>query len=127
MREKLFSPEEISKRRHESNRELTAKNERVISSLKKVLKLQEQIDFEPEKAKKVQEFQVWCDDLNQKKSVLLKELNKYKSALDSSKEELYRVIARKDKFEDEITDLREEIGRLKLQIDFSKNLIKQYA
>lgn len=127
MKEKLFSAEEISKRRNESNRELTAKNERVISSMKRVLKLQDQLDFKPEKAKKVKEFEIWCDDLNAKKSKLLQELNKYTDAVENTKEELYRVIARKDKFEDEITDLQEEISRLKLQVEFNRNLIKQYA
>ena len=120
---KLFTKEEINKRRHETNRELTAKNEKVVSSLKKVLKLQEEIDFDKEKAKKMKEFQVWCDNLNEKKSLLLQDMKKYQNAVEGAKEELYRVIARKDMFEDEIANLEEEIGRLQLQVQWNKQVL----
>jgi len=124
---KLFSKEQLNKARNDKNQEIRMTTDKLVSSMKKAIKLKESFDFDTEKAKAIHDFDVFCQTLNDKKSQALKELNNFTSARDLAKDELYSVIARKDKFEDEILDLKEEISRLQPQVEFIKLKLKEYA
>ena len=120
---KLFQKEEILKSRKDQTRELVLKNERLIKSLRKVLNLQNDIEFDADKAKKVKDYQVWCEDLQKKMSKELGNLKAYEKLVDEKKEEYYNLVVRKDEIEDKMTDLKEETGRLELQINFKRELL----
>ena len=120
---KLFQKEEILKSRKDQTRELVLKNERLIKSLRKVLNLQNDIEFDADKAKKVKDYQVWCEDLQKKMSKALGNLTAYEKLVDEKKEEYYNLVVRKDEIEDKMTDLKEETGRLELQINFKRELL----
>lgn len=120
----LFSKEQINSKRKDQTRELTLKNERLAVSLRKILALQKDIEFDADKARKVKEYQVWCEDLQIKMSKELGNLNAYKKLVEEKKEEYYNFVARKDEIEDRIIDLKEEISRLDLQVNFKRELIK---
>ena len=121
----LFSKEEINKKRKDQTRELVVKNERLVSSLKKVLSLQKDIEFDADKAKKVKEYQVWCKDLQDKMSKELANLNAYKKLVEEKKEEFYNLVARKDEIEDRIMDRREELDKLNLEVALLKQILNR--
>lgn len=122
---RLFQKTEIEKGRKEQTRELTLKNERLATSLRKILNLQKDIEFDADKAKKVKDYQVWCEDLQTKMSKELGNLKAYEKLVDEKKEEYYNLVARKDEVEDRIITLKEELEKLSLQVAFKRELIKQ--
>ena len=121
----LFSKEQINKGRKDQTRELTLKNERLASSLRKILNLQNEIEFDTDKAKKVKDYQVWCEGLQTKMSKELANLKAYEKLVDEKKEEYYNLVAKIDAIEDKIIDLKEEHSRLQLQLTFKGELLKQ--
>lgn len=120
----LFKKEQINAKRKDQTRELMVKNERLIKSLRKVLDLQNDIEFDQDKAKKVKDYQVWCEDLQKKMSKELGNLKAYEKLVDDKKEEYYGLVAKRDEIEDKIMDLKEELGRLELQVAFKRELVK---
>lgn len=121
---KLFSKEEINKGRKDQTRELIKKNERLATSLRKVLSLQKDVDFDADKAKKVKDYQIWCDDIQKKMSKVLETLKVYETLVDNKKEEIYELVDKKDSLEDKIFDLNEEIESLEFQLKFKRELTK---
>lgn len=121
----LFTPEKINKVRKDQTRELVVKNERLISSMRKVLNLQNDIEFDQDKAKKVADYQVWCADLQNKMSRELLNLKAYEKLVEEKKEEYYNLVAKKDEIEDKILDRKEELGRLDLQLNFKRELLNK--
>lgn len=119
----LFSKEIINTKRKEQTRELTLKNERLAGSLRKILNLQKDIEFDADKAKKVADYQIWCKDLQEKMSKELGNLEAYKKLVEEKKEEYYALVASKDVLEDRILDLKEELDKLNLQVNFKKELL----
>lgn len=120
---KLFSKEETNKKRKDQNRDLLLKNERLISSLKKVLKLQNEIDFDTEKARKVKDYEVWCKDIQTKQSKELETLNGYSKLVEDKKEEFYSWVSKIDCLEDKVISLNEEIEKLSLQVKWNEALV----
>lgn len=121
----LFTPEKINATRKSQTRELVVKNERLVKSLRKVLDLQNDIEFDADKAKKVREYQVWCVDLQKKMSKELGNLKAYEKLTEDKKEEYYKVLEVKDALEDSIITLREELEKLKLQVEFKKQILNK--
>jgi len=119
----LFSREQINTKRKEQTRELTLKNERLATSLRKVLASQNDIDFDQDKAKKVSDYQVWCRDLQDKMTKELGNLNAYKKLVEDKKEEYYELIASFDALEDKILDRKEELEKLNLQLELKKAIL----
>lgn len=120
----LFTPEKINKNKKEQLRELTLKNDRLAISLRKLLNLQKDIEFDADKAKKVKEYQVWCEDLQNKQSKELANLKAYEKLTEEKKEEYYELVAKKDGIEDSIIDLKEELSRLELLVNLKRKLVK---
>ena len=120
----LFTKEQVNKKRKDQTRELVVKNERLIQSLKKILALQNDIEFDAEKAKKVKEYQVWCEDLQVKMSRELGNLKAYEKLTEEKKEEYYRLITSLDALQDQILNKQEELKKLDLQLNFKRELIK---
>ena len=123
----LFSKETINSKRKEQTRELSLKNERLATSLRKILSLQKDIEFDADKAKKVADYQVWCEDIQKKMSKELGNLKAYEKLVEDKKEEYYNLVAKKDEIEDKIIDRKEELSRLDLQVNFKRELLKQNA
>jgi Mg2+ and Co2+ transporter CorA len=121
----LFTKEQINKKRKDQTRELMMKNDRLIASNRKVLALQKEIEFDADKAKKVKDYQKWCEDLQEKMSKELKSLNAYKLLVEEAKEEYYNLVARKDEVEDRIADKLEELAKLELQVTFTKTILEK--
>lgn len=119
---KLFEKETIQKRRNDQTRELVLKNQRMASSLKKALVLQNDIDFDAEKAKKVRDYQMWCVDIQERKNKELGNLKAYTKLVEDKKEEYYQELELKDALDDKVMNLKEEIGRLDLQIKWKQSL-----
>jgi len=125
---KLFSKEQVNKVKKDQTRELVLKNQRLAKSLRKILSLQKDIEFDADKARKVKNYQVWCEDLQTKMSKELANLVAYKKLVEEKKEEFYNLVARKDALEDKIIDLKEELEKLQLQVELKKQILKkQYA
>lgn len=122
---RLFKKEEIQAKRQAQGRELTLKNEKLIASLKKILALQKDIDFDAEKAKKVKEYMQWCQDLQEKQSKELANLKAYEKLVDERKEQFYELVSKKDAIEDKIMDLKEELGRLELQVKWKQEIVSK--
>ncbi len=122
---KLFKPEVINQKRQDQNMELTRKNEKLIASLKKILALQKDIDFDADKAKKVKEYMQWCEDLQGKQSKELENLKAYQKLVEEKKEEYYKLLQAKDAIEDKITDLKEELKKLEIQVGFTKQILEK--
>lgn len=120
----LLKPEQINKKRKDQTRELTVRNDKLATSYKNLLKLQNDFEFDADKAKKVKDYEVWCEMLQKKKSDQLEELNKYIQATDMAREELYTVLARKDALEDSIVELQEEKDKLELQVKWQEGVLK---
>lgn len=121
----LFTKEVINQKRQEQNRELTRKNEKLITSLRKILSLQKDIDFDADKAKKVKEYIQWCKDLQDKQSTELGNLKAYEKLVEDKKEEYYQLIELKDAIEDKILTLKEESNRLDLQVAFKRQILEK--
>lgn len=122
---KLFSREQINKTRKDQTRELAVKNERLAKSLREMIKLQNDFDFDVDKAKKVKEYQVWCEDLQKKMSIELGNLKAYEKLIEEKKDEYYNLVARKDELEDKILDKKEELSKLDLQITLKNQILTQ--
>lgn len=122
---RLFKKEEIQAKRQAQGRELTLKNEKLIASLKKILALQKDIDFDAEKAKKVKEYMQWCQDLQEKQSKELANLKAYENLVEERKEQFYELISKKDTIEDKIMDLKEELNKLEIQVAFKRQIIEK--
>lgn len=121
----LFSKEQVNTKRKEQTRELTLKNERLATSLRKILNLQKDIEFDADKAKKVADYQVWCEDLQKKMSKELSNLTAYKKLVDDKKEEYYNLVARLDAIEDKIIDKKEELEKVGLQLSLKKQILEK--
>jgi len=121
----LFQKETIEKKRKEQTRELTLKNERLATSLRKVLALQKDIEFDADKAKKVADYQVWCEDLQKKMSKELANFEVYKKLVEDKKEEYYGLITSLDAIQDKILDLREERDKLNLEVELQKQILEK--
>ena len=121
----LFSKEQVNVKRKEQTRELTLKNERLATSLRKILNLQKDIEFDADRAKKVTEYQKWCDDLQNKMSRELSNLKAYEKLTEEKKEEYYSLVARKDEIEDRILDRKEELEKLDLQVALLKQITEK--
>lgn len=121
----LLKKEQINKARKDQTREIMLKNERLVKSTRKLLDLQNDLEFDADKSKKVKEYQQWCQDLQTKMSRELKTFEAYKKLTEDKKDEYYRVIENLDKLEDIITDKKEEIGRLDLQLALKGELLRK--
>lgn len=119
----LFSKETINRKRKGQTRELAMKNDRLAVSLRKLLQLQNDIDFDADKAQKVKEYQIWCEDVQTKQGKVLAELRAYEKLLDEKKERYYELVAQQDSLEDSILDKQEESGRLELELTFKRELL----
>lgn len=123
----LLKKEQVNQKLKDQTRELVEKNQRLVSSLKKTIALQNDIDIDAEKAKKIKEYEVWCDDLQKKMSTELSHLKAYQKLVEDKKEEYYRLVTAKDAIEDKILTLKEEVSRLELQVKFYQSLIQKHA
>lgn len=121
----LFKKEEVQAKRHNQTRELILKNEKLISSLKKTLALQKDIEFDAEKAKKVKDYMQWCEDLQKKQSKELANFEAYKKLTEDKKDEYYRLVESKDALEDKIVNLKEDVEKLKLQVEWNQKIIEK--
>jgi len=119
---KLLSKEEVDSKRKAQKRDLMLTNERLVSSLKKVLKLQNDIEFDTEKDKKVKEFEVWCKDIQERQSKELQILNSYSQLIEEKKEIYYSWVEKVDTMQDKVLELEEELERLKLQANWNKQI-----
>lgn len=122
---KLFDKETINAKRKDQTRELTMKNERLVVSLKKILTLQNDIDFDADKAKKVADYQIWCKDLQDKMAKELGNLNAYKKLVEDKKEDYYGLINSFDALEDKILDKREELEKLEMMVVLKKQILEK--
>lgn len=119
----LFSREQVNLKRKNETRELSLKNDRLAKSLRKVLDLQKEVEFDQDKAKKVKDYQVWCADLQNKMDKALGTLKSYEKLVEEKKEEIYELVERKDELEDTLLDLREEQERLDFELNFKRELL----
>ena len=121
----LFKKEEILKVRKDQTRELVLKNERLVKSLRKVLDLQNDIEFDADKAKKVKDYQIWCEDLQKKMSKELGNLKAYEKLTEDKREEYYLLVGKMDEIEDKIMDRKEELAKLDAQVAFTRQLLEK--
>lgn len=120
----LLQKEEIEAKRKNNARELTIKTEKLVSSYKKVLALQNDIHFDADKAKKIRDYEIWCADLQVKQSKELERLKVYEKLVEDTKEDYYQRLGLKDALDEKIFNLKEEITKLDLQIKWKQEVLK---
>ena len=75
-------------------------------------------NYEPDKIKKLEEFQIFCEEINVKKSKLLKELNSIEGIIEKKKEIYYGLIAKQDQLDEKLHQLNEKETNLSLRESF---------
>lgn len=83
-------------------------------------------DYEPEKVKKMQEFEVFCQDINFKKSQMLKELNDIQIHINSKKEIIYELVERQDEIQERLHFVEESEKKLELREKFVQDLERKW-
>lgn len=126
---KLLPPQEAKKSIQKQNDELVAINvrlkkyERDIRQRINILK----DTYEPDKLKKYEEFTKYCNELEQKKSDLLKNMMDIEKMIEGKRDILYGLIEKQDILQEKELQLRERENKLEMRQAFVEELErKQY-
>jgi len=79
-------------------------------------------NYEPEKIKKLQEFERFCKDILEKKAKLLEELAGIEKAIKEKKEIYWGIISKQDALEEKIYQVREQERKLDMREAFIEEL-----
>ena len=83
-------------------------------------------DYEPDKVRKLKEFEAFCLDIQNKKSKLLEELSSLQKAIDDKKELYYGLIAKNDALAEKEHKISESAKKLDLRLLFVEDLEKKW-
>ena len=126
---KLLPKQEAKSRIKKENEELIDANIRLRKQYKNILKKLDTIkdDYTPEKVKRLEDFEKFCIDIQQKESKLLQNLEYIKQEIEKKKEVYYGLIEKQDQLDERIYQADEKEKKLDLRENFLKELEKKQA
>ena len=124
---KLLPKQEAKSRIKKENEELIDANIRLRKQYKNILKKLDTIkdDYTPEKVKRLEDFEKFCIDIQQKESKLLQNLEYIKQEIEKKKEVYYGLIEKQDQLDERIYQADEKEKKLDLRENFLKELEKK--
>lgn len=117
--------------RKESQSKIKKENDELIMSNIRLRKLFKDItdklntikeSYEPAKLKKLQEFEVFCEEILKKKSKLLEELQGIENEIVKKKDIYYGLIAKQDLLDARIIEIKESEKKLEIREIFMQEL-----
>ena len=110
------------------NEDLIETNVRLRKYEKDIIKRLNTIkeNYEPDKLKKLKEFEDFCKNLNVKKSKLLEELNVLEKTIELKKELFYGLVVKQDVVEEKLHNLIEQENKLDLRVAFVEELERRW-
>lgn len=121
---KLLSKKSAQAQIKKENEELVETNIRLRGYEKEIRERLNTIktDYTPDKVQRLKEFEVFCLDLQKKKSVLLEEYDTLAKAVEAKKEIYYGMVAKKDALAEREYQLNEKESKLNLRALFVEEL-----
>lgn len=121
---KLLTKTEVNSRKQLENETLIASNIRLRTYERDITKKLNNIKdtYEPDKLKRLEEFERFCKDIEVKRIKVLKELAQWQKLVDDTKEIYYGFIARKDELQEKEYQIQEENKKLDLRQTFITDL-----
>jgi hypothetical protein len=83
-------------------------------------------NYEPDKVKKLEEFNRFCSDIDHKKSLKLEELSVIDAEIEKKKEIYYGLISKQDELDEKIYQLSEKERKLDLREGFVEELERKW-
>lgn len=125
---KLLAKTDAQRRIKEDNENLIDTNIRLRKYWRQVVgKLNTVRDtYEPEKMRRLDEFEAFCKDLNAKKSKLLEEYADLEHQLEIRKDLYYGLITKSDALEERSHEIREMNSKLDLREAFVTDLERKW-
>lgn len=118
----------------EAQSDIKKKNDELISTNIRLRKLWQEItnrlngikeSYEPEKLKKLQEFEMFCTDILQKKAKLLEELVGIENEIVKKKDIYFGMIAKQDLLDEKVYQMKEQEKKLDMREAFVHELEKK--
>jgi hypothetical protein len=83
-------------------------------------------NFDPEKLKALVDFEKFTEELNQKKSLMLKEMNDIQGHIDAKKDIYYGLVEKQDMLEEKMYQMSEKEKKLDLRESFVNDLERKF-
>jgi len=125
---KLLSQKEAESSLKKQNDELVDTNVRLRRFWREITQKLNNVreNYDPEKLKKLKEFEQFSKDITDKKSGLLTELVSIEKQIEQKKEIYYGLIAKQDKLDEYFYELTEKEKKLKLRETFVLDLEERW-
>lgn len=126
---KLLSKSDIQSSVKKDNEELLETNLRLRKGLIGVIKNinTARTDYSSDKVRALKDFDKFVEELNQKKSNLLKELRDLTEVVEKKKDIYYGLIEKQDILEEKLYQMSERESKLDLRESFIKELEKKHG
>ena len=124
---KLLKQTEARDKKKQENEDLIATNIRLRKLYEDIVhKLNTVKDsYEPDKLKKLEEFERFCDQITAKKSVLLGELKGIENEIEKRKDVYFGFIERQDALEEKAHEVRKRETNVEMRENFVKEVERQ--
>lgn len=121
---KLLSQNEAQSSLQKENDDLIATNIRLRQFWAEITHKLNTIkeSYEPNKLQRLKDFERFCKDLTDKKSVLLRELQGIENEIQKKKDLYYAMIGKQDALDEKIFQMNEAEAKLKLRQAFVEDL-----
>lgn len=119
---KLLSKPEIKSRIQLNNDELLATNSRLRKIYVELLAKINNTKVNYSKDEKAQEFERFCADILQKKSILISEIKDLENDIERKKEIIYGLIEKQDALQEKEFEMKEREKKLDLREGFITNV-----
>jgi len=114
---KLLSENEVETSIKKNNDELVDTNIRLRKEYREILQKLNSVkdDYEPDKFKKLKEFENFCVEIDSKKSKLLKEFKDVEQLIKEKKDLFFNLVEKQDKIEERIYQVNEREKKVQLR------------
>lgn len=119
---KLLSKPEIKSRIQLNNDELLATNSRLRKVYVELLSKINNTKVNYSKDEKAQEFERFCADILQKKSVLLSNIKMLEEDIERKKEVIYGLIEKQDELQEKEFEIKEREAKLDMRESFIRQI-----
>lgn len=119
---KLLTKPELKSNLHKQNEDLIETNIRLRKIYQELLTGINSIKRVYDKDKELQDFSRFCEELNQKKSKLLKEYKDLETSIESKKEILFGLVEKQDELIEKEYQVKERESKLDLREVFIKQV-----
>lgn len=125
---KLLAKKDVDNKLRRENEELIDTNIRLRKSYTDIVKRLGTIkeNYEPDKIKKLKEFEDFCKELQIKKSKLLEEYREIDTAIERKKDLYYSLIAKQDLLDEKVYQIKKEEEKLGVRQLFVEELERKW-